>query len=72
MNKITFGVNSINANVSGKTVEKVAEEVSSLLNLPSDLGSVKPYIDGQEVSWGTTVLEGQEVRFDRPMGGKGN
>lgn len=71
MNKITFGVNQIDANVAGKTVLQVANETRGLLNLPEDNSAIKPYIDGQEVDWGTTVLNGQTVKFDRPMGGKG-
>ncbi len=66
--RVLYGVHSLEANLSGRTVADVRQALRQALNISPQAVAV---VDGHEVEEGFILLAGQQLEFVRLAGEKG-
>jgi len=68
MNRVISGVNTLDANLAGRSVADVRGMLSQPLNIDQ---AAKPVVDGQNVSEDCILEDGDELEFVKASGEKG-
>lgn len=67
--KVQNGVNTLSADLSGRTVGEIRSMLRQALNIDP---SAKAYVDGEEAGSEYGVEDGDRVEFIKAAGSKGN
>lgn len=68
MNKIISGVNTLDANLAGRSVADVRGMLSQPLNIDQ---AAKPMVEGETVGEDYVLADGDELEFVKASGEKG-
>jgi len=68
MNKVICGINTLDANLDGKSVAEVRSMLTQALNIDP---AAKPMVDGEAVSEDYVLTDNDELEFVKASGEKG-